>query len=128
MGLPFRDWEAPRRAVPVLKDRRGREGIPRADRLRAGDLTHGDSGLTDRELNPAAYPAQPAAGGRTRGEVRAELAEAIRTGDIMASGDSGQTLREQYPARYGRLGSGPAGPDARISRAQPNAGVGPHGA
>jgi hypothetical protein len=35
----------------------------------------------------------------TREQVRAELAEAIRTGDIL-SGDSGLTLRERFPQRY----------------------------
>jgi hypothetical protein len=37
----------------------------------------------------------------TRDEVRSELARAQRSGDIMAPGDTGLTLRELYPARYG---------------------------
>jgi hypothetical protein len=36
----------------------------------------------------------------TRDEVRGELVEAQRTGDILAPGDSGLTLRELYPHRY----------------------------
>jgi hypothetical protein len=36
----------------------------------------------------------------TRDQVRSELAEAQRTGDIFAPGDSGLTLRELYPYRY----------------------------
>jgi hypothetical protein len=43
--------------------------------------------------------------GRTRQQVRQELAEAIRTGDIISAGESGQTLREQYPQRYRAAGS-----------------------
>ena len=39
--------------------------------------------------------------GRTREQVKAELAEAIRTGNIIGSGESGLTLRELNPQRYG---------------------------
>lgn len=42
---------------------------------------------------------------KTREQVRNELAEAIRTGDI-ATGESSLTLRDLYPQRY------PAGPTA----------------
>jgi ribosomal protein L30E len=37
--------------------------------------------------------------GKTRQQVRAELAEALRTGDIV-SGEGGLTLRQQFPAQY----------------------------
>ncbi|MCV2368130.1 DUF4148 domain-containing protein [Roseateles oligotrophus] len=37
---------------------------------------------------------------RTREQVRAELAEAIRTGDIVGNGLTGQKLNELYPNRY----------------------------
>ena len=40
--------------------------------------------------------------GLSRDDVRDALAAARRTGDIMASGDSGQTLRERYPGRYAK--------------------------
>jgi hypothetical protein len=40
------------------------------------------------------------AGGLTRAQVKAELLEAIRTGDIPATGDHGLTERELYPHRY----------------------------
>jgi lambda repressor-like predicted transcriptional regulator len=38
----------------------------------------------------------------TREQVRAELAEAIRTGNIPANGDSGLMLNELFPQRYPR--------------------------
>ena len=38
--------------------------------------------------------------GKTRAEVRAELAEAIRTGDIAANNDLGLKLNEEFPQRY----------------------------
>jgi hypothetical protein len=61
------------------------------------------------ELNPAAYPAKPAVAGKTREQVRAELAEAQRTGDIVASKDlgadeyasgAGRKLNELFPNNY----------------------------
>jgi predicted RNase H-like HicB family nuclease len=48
----------------------------------------------------------------TRDQVRAELAEAVRTGNILVNGESGLTLRELYPQRY------PAAPTAGATRAQ----------
>jgi hypothetical protein len=37
---------------------------------------------------------------KTREQVRAELIEAQRTGDILAQGNSGKKLNELYPSRY----------------------------
>lgn len=51
----------------------------------------------------AAYPDNaPAAttAGKTRDQVRAELVEAQRTGDIQAYNDSGKNLNELYPSQY----------------------------
>lgn len=39
-------------------------------------------------------------GALTREQVKAELAEAIRTGDIVGNGETGQKLNEMYPGRY----------------------------
>jgi hypothetical protein len=50
--------------------------------------------------------------GTTREQVKAELAEAIRTGNVLANGESGLTLRELFPQRY------PATPTAGATRAQ----------
>ncbi|MEJ8837480.1 DUF4148 domain-containing protein [Ramlibacter sp. AN1133] len=49
---------------------------------------------------------------KTREQVRSELAEAIRSGDII-SGESGLTLREQFPGRYPAVPKAPG-----LSRAQ----------
>jgi hypothetical protein len=57
--------------------------------------------------------AQTAQAGKTREEVRAELAEAIRTGNVMASGESGLTLRELFPQRYAAVATAPG-----LTRAQ----------
>jgi hypothetical protein len=39
-------------------------------------------------------------GALTREQVKAELAEAIRTGDIVGNGETGQKLNELNPGRY----------------------------
>ncbi|SCK22646.1 protein of unknown function [Variovorax sp. HW608] len=41
-----------------------------------------------------------AEGGMTRAQVKADLAEAIRSGNMLAAGESGLTLRELNPQRY----------------------------
>jgi hypothetical protein len=50
--------------------------------------------------------------GKTRDQVQAEFLEAVRSGNIVANGESGLTLRELYPQRY------PAVPAAGVTRAQ----------
>jgi hypothetical protein len=42
---------------------------------------------------------------KTREQVKAELKEAIRTGDVLAGGDSGLKMNELYPQRYPRVGA-----------------------
>lgn len=37
---------------------------------------------------------------KTLEQVKAELTEAIRTGDVLANGDTGLKLNELYPQRY----------------------------
>ena len=72
-----------------------------AEAQRTGDIVAGKDAAADEftsgafkklnELNPAAYPAKAAVAGKTRAQVRAELAEAQRTGDIVAGGAFSQT-------------------------------------
>lgn len=54
-------------------------------------------------LFAAAASAEP---GLTREQVKRELAEAIRTGDISPPGDSGLTLKQLYPDRYPKQDTG----------------------
>lgn len=49
----------------------------------------------------------------TRAEVLAQYEQAMRTGDVLASGDSGRKLNELYPDRYPKTGTTPA-----LTRAQ----------
>jgi hypothetical protein len=73
-----------------------------------GDEFSAANGRKLNELFPAAYPAKPAVTGKTREQVRAELAEAQRTGDIAANKDqgdefsaaNGRKLNELFPAAY----------------------------
>ena len=44
--------------------------------------------------------AADAAGPKTRDQVRAELAQAQRSGDLFAYGESGKKLNELYPSQY----------------------------
>lgn len=44
--------------------------------------------------------AADAATPKTRAEVRAELSEAIRSGNMMANGQTGATFKDLYPSRY----------------------------
>ena len=60
------------------------------------------------EIFPSRYPAVAAAPAKTRAEVRTELAEAQRTGDLPAdnlaslvyAGIPGQKLKDVYPTQY----------------------------
>lgn len=52
-------------------------------------------------MNPSAYPSRPAIPSRSRDEVKVELAEAIRMGDIPIS-DTGLRPRDTNPSLYPR--------------------------
>jgi hypothetical protein len=67
-------------------------GLPaaHADQL-SSDLDNLYSGL---------YSAKHTAVGKTRAQVKAELADAIRTGDIYAGGEPSWKLNELFPNRY----------------------------
>ncbi|WP_171019958.1 DUF4148 domain-containing protein [Hydrogenophaga sp. 2FB] len=79
--------------------------------IRNGDLiADGATGQRYNQIAPAQYAAVRAADastvaaapavGKTRAEVKAELAEAIRTGDMIADGATGAKYNELYPNRY----------------------------
>jgi len=53
---------------------------------------------------------------KTREQVKSELAEAIRTGDVLANGETGLKLNELYPQRYPHVVAA-----AGATRAQVNA-------
>ena len=59
---------------------------------------HADSDLND--LYPGVYSAKSTTAGKTRQQVNAELADAIRTGDIYAGGEPTVKLNELFPDRY----------------------------
>ena len=64
--------------------------------LRGGDRVNGESGLTINELS-GRTPGRPVVPG-AREQVKAELAEAIRTGDTLMA--SGLKLNQLNPANY----------------------------
>ena len=71
------------------------------------DMT-GHAGATYREIFPARFGVQVVADTKTRADVRAEYAEAVRTGDLPADawintatgGVAGSKLRDVFPGRY----------------------------
>jgi len=73
-----------------------------------GDLiADGQTGARFNEVFPAQYAAartapavEVVAQGKTRAEVKAELAEAIRNGDLIADGQTGARFKDVNPGRY----------------------------
>jgi hypothetical protein len=106
-GLTLRELNPQRYgAAPAAQSTLTRAQVTRAfEQARsAGELvTVGESGLPANQLQAASYPAQPAVAGKTRAEVQAELWEAIRTGNILADGDSGLLLKDLNPRRYANV-------------------------
>ena len=96
---------------PVTRDRVRAE---LAEAIRTGNMVgNSESGQKLNELFPDLYPqkahaaratkgadAQAAAPALTRQQVRAELAEAIRTGNVVANSESGQKANELFPGLY----------------------------
>ena len=62
--------------------------------------------------------AQDAPVGKTREQVKAELAEAIRTGNVLADSESGRLMKDVYPNRY------PLAPQAAQAQTSGTAGFG----
>ena len=83
---------------------RGRIKSVLSEPLRGGDRVNGESGLTINELS-GRTPARPVVHG-DREQVKAELAEAIRAGDmLMASGlKLNQLNSANYPAKTTPIG------------------------
>ena len=88
-----------------------------------GDLiADGETGAKFKDVAPAQYaaarseaPATTVAVGKTREQVKAELAEAIRNGDLIADGETGAKFNQLYPNRYPQpvLAQGVAREDVR---------------
>ena len=79
-----------------------------AEAVRNGDLiADGETGAKFKDVAPATYaaaraekPATTVAVGKTREQVKAELAEAIRNGDLIADGETGARFNQLYPNQY----------------------------
>ncbi|MCY1545720.1 hypothetical protein D9M68_816730 [compost metagenome] len=80
-----------------------------AEARRNGDLiADGETGQRFNQLYPEQYAAtrtsapavEVVAQGKTRAEVKAELAEAQRNGDLIADSETGQRFNQLYPNRY----------------------------
>ncbi len=84
-GVAFAQ-QAPTRAEVVAQTRAAQS---------AGCIPHGDLDISACKGGPDDHPAP----GLTRAQVRAELAQAVRDGDIPV-GDEGHTLAELFPQKY----------------------------
>jgi hypothetical protein len=60
-------------------------------------MADGETGRKLNELYPRNFPASASAQSRTRTEVRGELLEAQRRGDLMSFGDSESAFTQRYP-------------------------------
>jgi hypothetical protein len=107
-----------------------------AEALRTGHMpADGESGQLLNQVYPHLYPkaaptvAQPGNAtpkaapvgtpvSKTRAQVKAELAEAIRTGNVLADSESGRLMNEVYPNRY------PQAPQAAQAQTSGAAGFG----
>ena len=65
-------------------------------------VASGESGATFRELYPHQYTQQPVNAGKSRAEVKAELSDAMRNGNLNAEGKSGASFKRYYPGRDGQ--------------------------
>ena len=70
-----------------------------AQAVAAGSLEVGETGRTQREIEPGRYPQAPAVAGLTRSDVRRELVAAIRQGQL-PQGDLDRTQADIAPQRY----------------------------
>ncbi|MGQ3198122.1 MAG: hypothetical protein ACT6UH_26220, partial [Hydrogenophaga sp.] len=94
-----------------------------AEAVRNGDLVaDGETGAKFKDVAPAQYaaarneaPVTTVAVGKTREQVKAELAEAIRNGELIADGETGAKFNQLYPNRYPQpvLAQGVAREDVR---------------
>ena len=110
-GATYKELFPAQYAQPVATAGKSRAEVKAelAEAIRTGDIVaDGQTGAKANELAPAAYAAaKPAAAsnnavavGKTRAQVKAELAEAIRSGDMIADADTGLKFNEINPGRY----------------------------
>lgn len=90
-----------RRGDPKTTSRTGRSHLSNVERTVIMKTAYASAiALAVAALTAGQALAADDAVGKTRAEVRAELAEAIRTGNIVESGESSLTLAERFPNRY----------------------------
>ena len=78
-----------------------------AQAVASGSLEVGETGRTQREIEPGRYPQAPVVAGLTRGDVRRELTAAIRQGQL-PQGDLDRTQADIAPQRYAASAHGHA--------------------
>jgi len=71
-------------------------------------MAAGEAGDPTPQTSPQTYAARFT--GKTRAQVEAETREAIRTGNILAGGESSLLLKDAYPERYANIRPAAEGP------------------
>lgn len=99
----------PQATVAAVGKTRAEVKAELAEARRNGDLiADSESGLRFNQLYPeqyavtrvAAQGGEAVAQGKTRAQVKAELAQAIRNGDLIADSETGLRYNQLYPNRY----------------------------
>jgi hypothetical protein len=88
----------PRTQAPGLAREAVRDELQAA--LRRGEVPRGDVDIVSGRAPALGDAAGGVAQGRTRAQVREELARAVLRGDIEEAGDGGRLLRDIYGRRY----------------------------
>lgn len=91
----------PKRNVPRSTTTRAQVRDELAEAIRLGTAPIDELGLTPRDKAPHRFPAPAAQPGKTRDEVKSELKEAIRKGELL-DGTTGQPMHTLYPGMYHR--------------------------
>jgi len=109
-GARYKDLAPHLYAQPVAVSKsRAEVKAELAEAIRTGDIVaDGQTGAKANELFPAQYAqaraeqpaAVTAAVGKTRAEVKAEVAQAIRTGDYVVDGQTGVKANELFSGQY----------------------------
>lgn len=85
------------------------------DASRRGGTPHGDVDVVAGRAPALLDAPSDDAAGKTRAQVREELARAVRGGEVQESGDAGRQLRDIHRGRYGDMPGGVSDPRYAIA-------------
>ncbi|MDM0022168.1 hypothetical protein [Variovorax saccharolyticus] len=95
----YADENAANRAPTVLIASRATVEAELVRATTSGDL-YGLHGSPFKRLSPSFYPADPPVYSKTLAQARADLAQAMRNGDMLAANETGLTMNQLSPKAY----------------------------